>query len=111
VLRDRVGYFLCTPASRAYLIRLPNVAHSRLSDNAELAELLNYTVFDLGGASTPHGARRFTGEEVARERAHAMSTESLKAARAKVVETLIHSCKAPASLRLFYPGQKPGDGS
>ena len=111
VLLDRVGYFMCTPEARAYLIRLPNVAHSRLTDNAQLAELLNFVVFDLGGASTPRGSARFTGEEVARERPHVMSAESLKAIRARMVEQVIRACKAPASLRLFYPGQKPGDGS
>ena len=26
VLRDRIGYFLCTQEGREYLIRLPNVA-------------------------------------------------------------------------------------
>lgn len=105
VLRGRVGYFLCTPESRAYLIRLPNVAHSKITDNEQLAELLNFMVFGLGGDSTPASAPRFTAEEVTRERPHALSSASLKAVRAKIVESVIRSCKAPASLRLFYPGQ------
>ena len=50
-LMGRVGWFMCTPDSRAYLLRLPNVAHSRIHDNAELADLMNYVVFVLGGNS------------------------------------------------------------
>src|SRR4051812_14550271 len=40
-LKNRVGYFMCDPAARAYLLRLPNVAHSRITDNAQLADLMN----------------------------------------------------------------------
>ena len=39
-LRGRVGWFLCTPQTRAYLIRLPNVALSRIKDNQQLAKRL-----------------------------------------------------------------------
>ncbi|WP_174273095.1 cytochrome C [Sphingomonas bacterium] len=105
VLRDRVGYFLCRPDARAYLIRLPNVSHSRITDNAELADLLNYVVFDLGGASAPADAPPFTAEEVARERPHALNDASLKALRAALVERLVRTCKAPASLRQLFPSQ------
>lgn len=110
VLRGRIGYFLCTPDARAYLLRVPNVAHSRLHDNEQLAELMNFAVFNLGGASVPAGARRFTADEVARERSHALSTASLKRARAAAVESVIRACKAPTALRLFYPGQKVASG-
>jgi hypothetical protein len=106
-LRGRVGWFLCTPAARAYLIRLPNVAHSRIKDNQQLADMMNFVVFGLGGASTPHNAAPFTAEEVARERQQPLSTTTLKAERASHVDAAIHQCKAPASLRLLYPGQKP----
>ena len=34
VLRERVGYYMCLPEGRAYLLRLPNVAHSRIADNS-----------------------------------------------------------------------------
>ena len=108
VLRQRVGYFLCTPAARAYLLRLPNVAHSRIADDAELADLLNYVVFELGGASAPARSLPFTAAEVTRERPHALNDGSLKAERARLVEQVIRSCRAPASLRLLYPGDKAG---
>ncbi|WIW87742.1 MULTISPECIES: cytochrome C [unclassified Sphingobium] len=105
-LRGRVGWFLCTPQARAYLIRLPNVAHSRIRDNQQLADMMNYVVFGLGGASAPSGAAPFTAEEVARERRQPLSTTALKAERARHVETAIRHCNAPTSLRLLYPGQK-----
>jgi hypothetical protein len=102
-LRDRVGYFMCTPEARAYLIRLPNVAHSRITDNQQLADLVNFVVFGLGGASTPPDARPFNAEEVAHERQFALSSTSLKAERARHVEAAIRKCHAPASLRALYP--------
>ncbi len=55
VLRGRVGYFLCTPAGRDYLIRLPNVAYSAIGDNDELADMMNFVAFGLGGPSAPAG--------------------------------------------------------
>ncbi|WP_174291202.1 c-type cytochrome [Sphingomonas bacterium] len=108
VLRDRVGYFLCDREARAYLIQLPNVAHSRISDNAELADLLNYVVFTLGGPSTAASSPPFTAAEVSRERPHALSEVSLKAIRARLVERVIKNCKAPASLRLLFPVRPDG---
>ena len=102
-LRDRVGYFMCTPQARAYLIRLPNVAHSRITDNQQLADLLNFVIFDLGGASTPPGTRPFAADEVARERRFALSSVSLKAERVRHVAAAIRTCHAPASLRDFFP--------
>ncbi|PZU58540.1 MAG: cytochrome C [Sphingobium sp.] len=102
-LRDRVGYFMCTPQARAYLIRLPNVAHSRITDNQQLADLVNFVVFGLGGASTRPDAVPFSAEEVARERRFALSSASLKAERARHVEAAIRKCHAPVSLRALYP--------
>lgn len=105
-LRGRVGWFLCTPAARAYLIRLPNVAHSRIKDNQQLADMMNYVVFGLGGASTPPGSAPYTADEIARERQQPLATTTLKAERARQVNSAIRRCGAPASLRLLYPGQK-----
>lgn len=103
-IKDRVGYFMCTPESRAYLLRLPNVAHSRIADNAQLADLMNYVVFVLGGKSVPAGTKQFTGEEVAHERQFALTSVSLKAERLRLAKVAIAKCHAPASLRLQYPG-------
>ena len=59
-LKDQVGYFVNLPEGRRYLARLPNVAFSTNTDQ-ELAELLNYAVFTLGGSSVPKGANALYG--------------------------------------------------
>jgi hypothetical protein len=104
-LRGRVGWFMCTPEARTYLMRLPNVARSRITDNQDLADLLNFMVFSLGGPSTPKDAKPFTAAEVARERQSPYTSVSLVKVRATMVDTLIKRCGAPASLKLMYPGQ------
>jgi hypothetical protein len=104
-LRGRVGYFMCTAASRAYLIRLPNIAHSRIADNQQLADLMNFVIFDLGEASAPPGTKPFTGAEVAHERQFALSSASLKAERALHAESAIRKCGAPVSLRQMFVAQ------
>ena len=101
-LRGRVGYFLCTPETRAYLLRLPNVAHSRISDDAELAELMNYVVYVIGEGSVPAGRAPFTAEEVGKERAKALSSAALTKERARNVGIAIRQCRAPASLNEMY---------
>lgn len=110
VLRGRVGYFMCTQAGRRYLIRLPNIAHSRIDDDQRLAEMMNFVVFGLGGSSAPLRAKAFTAAEVTGLRGDAMSGPALLKTRAVVVKDLIKSCGAPASLRYFYPGQENAAG-
>ena len=105
VLRDRVGYFMCTREGRDYLIRLPNVAYSAITDNQELADMMNFVVFGLGGNSAPKGTRPFTASEVRRLRAEALGTQSLIAARAQVVDKLVSTCAVPQSMKFFYDGQ------
>ena len=106
-LHGRVGYFMCTPEARAYLIRLPNIAHSRITDNQQLADLVNYVIFGLGGTSAPAGTKPFTAAEVAHERQFALSSVSLKAERARHVESAIRKCRAPASLRQLFVAPAP----
>ncbi|WP_242129444.1 cytochrome C [Sphingobium sp. Sx8-8] len=102
-LRGRVGYFLCTPETRAYLLRLPNVAHSRVRDNEQLAGLMNYVVYVLGEGSVPPGRTApFTADEVAQGRLHALSSANLTRERARNVAIVMRQCHAPASLRDFY---------
>jgi len=105
-LRGRVGWFMCTPEGRAYLLRLPNVAQSRIKDNGELANMMNFVVFVLGGGSAPPRAKPFTGEEVGRERLLALNVTGLLAERAHQTDAAIRKCHAPASLRLLYPAQR-----
>jgi hypothetical protein len=106
VLRDRVGYFMCTREGREYLIRLPNVAYSAISDNQELADMMNFVVFGLGGNSAPRGARPFTAREVAQLRKEALATQSLIAIRAEVVGNMVGRCAVPKSMNFFYDGQE-----
>ena len=106
VLRERVGYFLCTKEGRDYLIRLPNVAYSAITDNQELADMMNFVVFGLGGNSAPRNAKPYTAGEVARLRARALATQSLIAARAEVVGKMMTSCAVPKSMNYFYDGQQ-----
>lgn len=102
-LQGRVGWFMCLPEGRDYLMRLPNIARSRITDNDQLADLMNFMVFGLGGKSTAPGTRPFTGAEVAQGRTHAFTSVSLVKTRAAIVEQVIRKCGAPASLRLMYP--------
>ena len=106
-LRGRVGWFMCTPEGRTYLLHLPNVARSRITDNDQLADLMNFMVFGLGGSSVPKDAKPFNGAEVAHERLSPLTSVSLAKTRATLVDSLIKRCGAPASLRLMYPGQSP----
>lgn len=106
VLRDRVGYFMCTKDGRDYLIRLPNVAYSAITDNQELADMMNFVVFGLGGKSAPKAAKPFTAAEVERLRGQALGTQSLIAARAQVVDKMIAGCAVPQSMKFFYDGEQ-----
>jgi len=106
VLRDRIGYFMCTREGREYLIRLPNVAYSSIADNQQLAEMMNFVVFGLGGASAPKGTKPFTAAEVAKLRMRALATESLIDARAEALKGMVGRCSVPESMNYFYDGQE-----
>lgn len=99
-LRDQVGFFLCTAEGRAYIPRLPNVAFSGVSDQ-RLAEIVNYTVFDVGGSSAPAGAKRYTAAEVGRLRRDPLTATDLTARRARVAEAVIARCPAATGLRTY----------
>jgi mono/diheme cytochrome c family protein len=97
VLRERAGWFLCTPAGREYLVRVPNVSRALLDDQA-LARMLNFVTFDLGRAPLSHQPAPFTAEEVAAIRRHPANDAPLIAYRTKVVKQLIAQCGAPRDL-------------
>ncbi len=107
-LAGRVGWFMCTPEARAYLLRLPNVAHSRITDNGELADLMNYVVFVLGKGTAPVGTAPFTADEVARNRKLALTNTNLTSERLRLANQLVRQCHAPASIRDLYVAQKTG---
>jgi hypothetical protein len=97
-LQGLVGYFLELPEGRAYLPRLPNVAFSTLSDE-RLAAVLNYMVFQIGGASAPAGTRPYVAAEVGELRKQPLTEVTLSAYRRQLVETLIRRYQAPVTLR------------
>lgn len=84
ILRDRIGTLSCTPEGRAYLLTVPGVSMSLIRDDALMARVMNFVLFDLGGPSTPAGTRPFTAEEVRAQRGHPLSTTDLPAVRAQV---------------------------
>lgn len=104
-LRGVAGWFLCTPEAREYVIRLPNVSRAQLND-ADLAGVMNFVAFELGEASAPAQAMRFTAGEVAAIRTRPLNVKPLNAYRRQIVDNLIRQCGAPVSLRDY--GQAPG---
>jgi len=100
-LKDSAGYFLCDEETRGYAARLPNVAFSQISD-ADLAAMLNYVMFDLGGKSAPAGAAAYTAVEMGRLRRQPLTITDLKAYRREVVAEAISRCRAPDHLRTEY---------
>lgn len=97
-LQGEVGYFLNLPEGRDYLIRLPNIAFSTNSDQ-EVAELLNYLIFNMAGDSTPKGTKAFTAAEVTRLRKQPLTEINLTDYRNQLVERLIADYHAPVSMR------------
>ncbi len=103
-LRDRAGFFLCSPASRAYVVRLPNVAFAARSDQ-DLADLLNFMAFGLGGVSAPKKARApFTAAEVGTLRRERAGYRSVRTERRVVVKDLAANCGAPLNMTTPAPG-------
>jgi mono/diheme cytochrome c family protein len=99
-LKDLMGYYLRMPEGRAYLPRLPNVAFSTLNDE-RLAAVLNYVVFDMGGASAPSGSKPYDAAEVAKWRKQPLTEVVLSQYRGEMVETLIKQYQAPSALRVY----------
>jgi len=100
-LRGRVGYFLCLPEGRAYLVRLPSLASSPLPDEV-LARLVNFVVFDLGGhPADPKVHAPFTAEEVGELRKRPLNNLALGRYRSRLVSELIERCGAPEDLREY----------
>ena len=66
-LKDHVGKFLHADGGREYLMKIPGVAYSTLSD-AEVAEVLNWMLLELSPAQLPPDFEPYTAAEVARHR-------------------------------------------
>lgn len=107
-LKDRVGYYLRVQEGREYLVRLPNVAFSSLSD-PELADVLNFMVFRLGGASVAGGVVPYRAAEVGRLRKEPLNEVSLLEYRGRLIETLIARYQASPGLRVYGSGPYGGE--
>jgi cytochrome c553 len=99
-LKDQVGFYLIVPEGRDYLVRLPNVAFSTLSDQ-DLTDVLNFMVFQIGGVSVPAHTAPYTVAEVARLRKQPLNEVSLIDYRNRLVDLLIGQHQASRKLRIY----------
>jgi hypothetical protein len=93
-LRDHVGVYMCSPEGRAYMVQVPNVSMSLIRDDALLAQVMNFVVFDLGGKSTPPGTKPYTAEEVHMLRQHPLHPTDFPTARGQLLERTLAACRA-----------------
>lgn len=102
-LQGLTGSFLCTRQGRDFIIRLPDVALTPLSDRM-LTEVMNFVAFDMG-APVAGGAkvRPYTVAEVARLRHHPLTDTGLTAYRNQVVAGLATRCRVPLALHVYAP--------
>ena len=107
-LRHLTGSFLCTRRGRQFIVRLPDVALSTLSDRM-LTAVMNWVVFDLGAPATGRRqGRPYTVAEVARLRREPLTQTGLTAYRNQVVAQLQARCDAPAALSVYGGGSVYG---
>lgn len=81
-----VARFLAVPGGREYLGRVPGVATAVLTD-AQLAELLNWTLYRFDAANVPATFQPYTATEIGALRRHPLRTEA-KALRAALIHEL-----------------------
>jgi hypothetical protein len=100
-LRGLTGSFLCTRQGREFIIRLPDVGLSTLSDR-ELTDVMNFVVFDIGApVAGGRPALPYTVAEVARLRRQPLTDTGLTAYRNQVVAGLAAKCRVPAALHVY----------
>ncbi|MFT9216772.1 MAG: cystathionine beta-lyase [Acetobacter malorum] len=92
ILRDHVGTFACSAEGRAYIGRVPGVSMSLIRDDQELADVMNFVLFRMGGASTPAGTKPFTAAEIHTLRAQPIASTDLLALRAEVLARAAAQC-------------------
>ncbi|MBB3882296.1 c-type cytochrome [Acetobacter oeni] len=91
-LRETVGVFTCSEEGRRYLVRVPGVSMSLIRDDQELADVLNFVVFRMGGASTPPGTKPYSASEIHDLRADPIVTTDILKARAMVLQRSLALC-------------------
>jgi len=90
-LKGSVARFLAVPGGRDYLVRVPGVATSALSD-ADLAEVLNWLLRRFDPADIPAGFKAYTAAQVGRLR-----KRPLRLRAASVRRELLAKAARPAS--------------
>jgi mono/diheme cytochrome c family protein len=68
-LANSMGDFLHVAGGREYLVEVPGVAASALSD-AEIAQVLNWLLFTFNKAELPEDFKPYTADEIAKYRPH-----------------------------------------
>lgn len=81
-LRETLVPFAAIEDGRRFMIRVPGVAQSMLTD-AEVADLLNWMVHNLSAAPVPRDYRSFTTAEVAAARREPLA--AVKAERERLL--------------------------
>ena len=81
-----VSRFLWVPGGREYLARVPGVATAAV-DDAELAELLNWTLYHFDAAHIPPDFTPYKASEIARLRKSPLRTEAA-ATRRSLIEQI-----------------------
>jgi mono/diheme cytochrome c family protein len=71
-LAHSMGYFLRIPEGRAYVVQVPGVANSPLSDQ-EIADVLNWLLATFNRRELPSGFKPYTVDEIGRLRPHPMT--------------------------------------
>jgi cytochrome c553 len=90
-LAGTVGAFLGASGGREYLVRVPGVATSALSD-ADLAEVLNWMLWRFDGGNVPYGFTPFTAAEIAPLRRVPLRLEASRM-RADLLERAASCCR------------------
>ena len=66
-LKGHVGHFVKSQRGREYLVQVPGAAFSVLND-AQLAEVVNWTIREFAADSEPESWKPYSGEEVGKYR-------------------------------------------
>jgi mono/diheme cytochrome c family protein len=105
---QQMGWFLGVPGGREYLAQVPGVAQAPI-DDAQLAELLNYTVRRYAAATLAGPFRPYTTAEMARVR---HGVEDIGGTRSSLVATIFDRLGVRAwTAQAGGAGSRPGGAS
>jgi mono/diheme cytochrome c family protein len=86
-LADSMADFLKVPGGREYLVEVPGVAASALTD-AEVAQVLNWLLFTFNKAEMPADFKPISADEVKAERAKQLNAAAIHTERDSVIKEL-----------------------